>query len=175
MLEYRYANKFLSKKEQLKSLRKLLLFQNRIDKDRQFLDEAAIRTIRMSILQLLIELGYYGEARSNFYLLNKEIPSAAEPFITAMSQVREALSGGQAIMRSVELSDRGYEYIELTKRNFEIDAVEGGIDKLKFYCTRNFGTMAFSPDSSYQVPESWGACDLLVVGRPKTKAKLYQF
>ena len=156
MLEYRYANKFLSKQEQLKSLRKLLLFQNRIDKDRQFLDEAAIRTIRMSILQLLIELGYYGEARSNFYWLNKEIPSAAEPFIAAMSQVQEALSGGQAIMRSVELSDRGYEYLDLTKRTFEIDVVEGGIDKLNFYCTRSFGTMAFSPDNSYQVPESWG-------------------
>jgi TonB family protein len=175
MLEYRYATKFLSKQEQLKSLRKLLLFQNRIEKDRQFLDEAAIRSIRMNILQLLIELGYYGEARSNFYWLNKEIPSAAEPFNDAMTQVREILGGDDAIMRSVELSDRGYEYHDLTKRSFEIDIVEGGIEKLNFYCTRSFGTMAFSPDSSYRVPESWGACDLLVVGRPKTKAKLYQF
>lgn len=175
MLEYRYAAKFSSKQEQLKSLRKLLLFQSRIDKDRQFLDEAVIRSIRMNILQILIELGYYGEARSNFYWLSKEIPSAAEPFIAAMSQVREILSGGKAIVRSVELSDRGYEYLDLTKTSFEIDVVEGGIEKLNFYCSRNFGTMAFSPDSNYHVPESWGACDLLIVGRPKTKAKLYQF
>jgi TonB family protein len=174
MLEYRYAIKFLSKQAQLKSLRKLLIFENRVGESRQFLDPATIKSIRMNILQLLIELGYYGEARSNFYWLNKEIPDAAKPFEGAISQVRDILNGGEAIVRSVELSDRGHEFLDLAKRSFEIDVIEGSIEKLNFYCSRNFGTMVFKPNSNYQVPKAWGRCDLLIVGEPNTKAKLYQ-
>jgi TonB family protein len=174
MLEYRYASKFSSKKAQLKALRKLLLFEDQVDKANQFLDEAVIKSIRMNILQLLIELGYYGEARSNFYWLNREIPSAAALFEETMVQVRKILNEGEPIMRPLELGKRGYEYVDLAKKTFEIDVTEGAVEKLKFYCTRSFGTMDHKPNSNYQVPEGWGACNLLVVGEPNTKAKLYQ-
>lgn len=145
-----------------------------IDEERRFLDQATIESIRMSILQLLIELGCYGEARGNFYRFNKEIPSAAKQFEDTISQIEKIPNGDEAIMRLLDLSDRGYEYLDLAKKSLEIDAIEEAIEKLNFNCTRSFATIAFKPNSNYQVPEKWGSRDLLIVGQPNTKAKLYQ-
>ena len=87
--EYQYATTFLGKNEQLYALQQLLMFDDRLDKKEQFLEFETLKSIRMNILQLLIQLGRYGEARNNYYVLQKEIPEAAEPFAEPMAQVQE--------------------------------------------------------------------------------------
>ena len=174
LLEYSFAEKFLGKSDQLQALRKLLLFEGKVEEKNQLLDAATMKSIRMNILQLLIQLGFYGEARNEFYWLNKELPDAAKPFESAMSQVYEKLKQGGVIARPIEIPDRGYDFHYLTKRSFEIDVAAGQIEKLNFYCTQKFGTMSFIPASNYQVPEDWGSCNVQIVGEPKTKATLYQ-
>ncbi|MDG1904052.1 MAG: TonB family protein [Arenicella sp.] len=175
LMEHRYANKFLGKQEQLYALRKLLFFQDSVNEKNKFLDLDTIKTVRMNILQLLIQLGYYGEARSNYYWLKKEMPDAAERFTKPMSEVYKRLKDGIAISRPIKILDRGHDFLYLTKRSFEIHDVVGKIEKLNFYCSQRFGAMDFVVGSNYQVPESWGSCDLQIVGESQTTGMLYQF
>ena len=172
--EYQYATTFLGKNEQLYALQQLLMFDDRLDKKEQFLEFEILKSIRMNILQLLIQLGRYGEARNNYYVLQKEIPEAAEPFAEPMAQVQERLDSGEVLVRQLKLKDRGSEYIYLTRNNLEIHNVKGQLEKMNFYCSMGFSSLEFKPESSYQIPDSWGSCNLLLVGEPGTTATLYQ-
>lgn len=174
LAEYRYATKFLGKHEQLDVLKKLLLFDDQLDENRQFLEPETLKSIRMNILQLLIQLGYYGEARENYYDLQQEMPEAAKAYAGPMAQVQRILESGEVLARSIKLRERGSEYIYLTKRSLEIHDVKGEIDKLNFYCSLGYSSLDFKAGSNYQLPESWGECNLLIVGTPGATAKMYQ-
>ncbi len=172
--EYRYAVNFLSRVEQLHALEQLLLFDDRLEVENQVLGPEAVKSARMNILQLLIQLGRYGEARNAYHSLKRDAPEAAQRFSEPMGQVLKILESDEVLMRDLEIKPRGNEFIYLTKNSFEIHQVEGRIDRVNFYCSLGFQSLEFQEESNYTIPNSWGSCNLLIVGEPGTTAKLYQ-
>jgi len=173
--KFRYAAKFLTKEEQLDSLQNLLLFSENKNHKKEFIDAKTTTTFRMNILQLLIQLGYYGKAHNDYYWLKKELPHAAKPFEKAMKLIYEKLNSNEGIARNISIDERGYEFLHLAKRSIEFNDIKGNIKKLNLRCTRNFASIEFNPENNYQIPKSWGSCNLEVVGEPGTSAVLAQY
>ncbi|MBL4673408.1 MAG: hypothetical protein JKX81_14210 [Arenicella sp.] len=73
-----------------------------------------------------------------------------------------------------ELTERGHVLRNLLKNRFTIDQVEGQIDDLTFRCETKFYRMKFNLEQDYQVPESWGYCNLQISGTAGTKGRLIE-
>ncbi len=173
-LETRFAMRFQTKQDQLRSIQKLLLVESRLGSDVKFLDENSRSFILQNELQLLIQLGRYGEAHKKYQTLKKEMPKSAIAFEDSMNQVYEILNTGTPFASEIRLFDRGRELIQLTKGKFVIDNVNGEIKDLKLRCDTRLETLNFGDGLEYSIPKSWGECNLEFIGIPETTAKLIQ-
>ena len=174
LLELLFALEFLDKEQQITAAENILAFSEKVDGKEPFLTEDQIKSYRMNLLQLYIQTGRFGDARSEYFWLSKEIPDAAKPFKKAMKQVYEILRSNQSFSRKIDLTHRGYQLLSLTKRTFTVYDIEGEINALKLRCDRAYGELPFTPNSDFTVPESWGRCDVQVIGAPNTTANFAQ-
>ena len=65
-------------------------------------------------------------------------------------------------------------FITLYKSVFYFDRVEGELEELKLRCQGAYRVFPYQEDATYAIPESWGECDLQVIGSPETKFYINQ-
>ena len=171
---YQHAARFLDREAQILALREMILssdkgmaLANGINADQE-------------LIRLLIEAGYYGEAQAAYYLALRKhgndvdmvLKQAFEPTI---QQINDILETDKAFARLVKIGDTGYTFVPVSKRVLAFDELSGVINTLKFRCEKKFAELPLTIDSEYQIPASWGDCQMQILGEPGASAKLIQF
>lgn len=79
--------------------------------------------------------------------------------------------------RSESLCGSGLHYWShrLLRRNVQFEAAEGEFKSIAARCDTVTAETELAVGSSWQIPESWGACTLHVVGSPGAKIRLLEF
>lgn len=88
--------------------------------------------------------------------------------------LEQAVHGESPIAIKAKVADE-YWLHRPTRRTFAIADVEGELKAIQVDCDRRSAELAYMPDSEWTLPESWGACSLLVEGRRETEFVFYEF
>ena len=76
--------------------------------------------------------------------------------------------------RAINLADSDNIKVPLMKSSFTFDNVEGKLKQIKLRCEAKFKSLEFVSDADYSVPESWGRCQIEILGDKNTSAQLIQ-
>jgi TonB family protein len=88
--------------------------------------------------------------------------------------IEEALNGDAAIVIKAKVVDDYWRHTP-ARRTFAIADVNGDLDRIQVECDRRGAELPYAPDSEWSLPESWGACSLMVEGRRDTEFLFYEF
>lgn len=174
MNKIRYYNLMEMVPEKTEALRDTLFYDSQITRDRFKLDLDLVNTLQANLLTNLIETNQLQEALIYFQELGISNPSLAAEFEAYMDRVLAIRTESKSFAREIRLDEDGAEFVELFLRNFELAVDQGSVEKLKLRCERKFAELKFSAEASYSIPESWGQCQLEIVGDPQSLGKIYQ-
>lgn len=169
-----YSMHFGTADDKIDALKDIVLFDIEEEKEHKVLSKAASISVMGNLLELLINTGRYGEALSYYKRLQPKSEKISTTFSDAITQIKNIQTSDASFIREITINNDGFVQLNLFKRSFQIEPIQGKIDTLKFRCDTKYFEVAFSVDASYQIPESWGQCNLQVLGPPGTSAKLLQ-
>ena len=139
-----------------------------------------ISTPYMAAFMSLVENGHYGEAANNFenmrdnpdnFNMGQKGLDTLRPTYDELLSIKDDDS-----TYSVEgrIDGTSYWFMTLYKSVFYFDRVEGELDELKLRCQGAYRVFPYQEGATYAIPESWGECDLQVIGSPETKFYINQ-
>ena len=126
---------------------------------------------------LQIQTGYYAEAINTFDLIKQHpyVPtSGLKQFQPIYEQLISIKNDDSAYSVEAKIDDQSYWDINLYKSTFYIDRVEGELDEIKLRCQAGYQAFPYSEEATYSLPESWGTCNLEVIGISDTTFYLTQ-
>lgn len=174
-LQWEYALKIKSISLQQQSLEKLVALESQFVDNDTFLNQYLRATIRKEQVLLDIRLGKIGlalERYENLKLFSKEAAQEIEPI---MIKVIAAIEDKKPIVQEFEVGERGFWIDVLSRRQLNVTAESGDIEKLEFRCEAQFFEAVHSDGNEYQIPKSWGCCRIQIIGDPASRGKLFQF
>ncbi|MFT6407887.1 MAG: hypothetical protein ACJAQ6_001303 [Arenicella sp.] len=123
---------------------------------------------------VIASVGYLNEYKASITHLKKSVDLENGPFAQTINEIEEIKRAGKPFASTFTISGSGYILRGLLHDRFTIDEVKGEINELVFRCKTKFYRMKFSLNQDYQVPKSWGECNLQVNGVAGTQAKLIE-
>lgn len=169
LAKFQYSSKYGTKLQQMEFLEQALSFENydaRIEK-RRYLPPESAREARRRLFLLQIENNRYGEALATYEnILEDGDEEGAEAFESAQIEILALKSNDTPYQVTGETDTNGSWYIDLHKRSFHLDNNGSKIDEFKLLCDKKYVFFAFEAGNQYQIPQSWGACHLRVLGSP---------
>lgn len=174
LARYRAAKKFDDKPKQMHALEDLIWFDERVETKHQVLQKDLKRTVYVALLQLQIESGHYAETLLNyaeFKKFDRKVGNMFKSYIAKLILLKES---DQATQRVVNIGEIGYAHLPLLKRSFVVDIDKGKISTLKLRCDAKFKELAFKIDAQYTLPDSWGECNLQIIGEQGSVVSVLQ-
>jgi TonB family protein len=124
---------------------------------------------------LEIQLGDVVGALATFARRNEIAPvPESDPAVARMAALEEALGGDAPIGIKAKILDDYWMHAP-SRRTFEIADVAGDVKGIRIECDRRVAELEYSPGSALTLPESWGACTVIVEGRSDTEFVFYEF
>lgn len=117
---------------------------------------------------------YYASAMSTFDKLKKVDQKTADLYLDGVKKVEALIAGNNPIFVDAEINKSGRWNYDLARRAFTISEINGRLDKLEIRCSRKFRSFTISEQSQWKIPESWGKCNIHVLGEEKSKFKLVE-
>lgn len=125
---------------------------------------------------LALELKYYREAMHfQEVMLRMEDKSYADEFAVAYSHLMEIAGDDSTYGVNVTIGDSGVWDMQLLKRNFYLDAVDGELQDFRLLCGNTQAKLAAEPLLSYSMPAEQTLCNVQVSGTSGTRFVLVQF
>jgi hypothetical protein len=122
-----------------------------------------------------LELGDVIGALATFARRSEIAPVAdSDPMVARAAALEQALEGESAIAIKAEILDEYWMHTP-SRRTFAIANVTGEIRSIQVDCNRRAAELQYAPDSEWTLPESWGACRLMVEGNRDTEFVFYEF
>ncbi|MDX1562102.1 MAG: energy transducer TonB [Gammaproteobacteria bacterium] len=90
-------------------------------------------------------------------------PDQEDPYAAAASQLDENWRTAEIIQTLGHIGDEPWN-ISADRRTFTISMVDGNIDSIDVECDARRISLDFQQDVEWQLPESWGDCELFVNG-----------
>lgn len=100
-------------------------------------------------------------------------PNQQDPF-TQMAQALDAKLAEDTLEVAGRIDEEPWR-ISADRRIFTIAGVEGSIDEVDVECDFRKTTLDFQEEVEWQLPASWGDCELFVVGEPGTTFRFFHF
>jgi TonB family protein len=124
---------------------------------------------------LELELGDAAGALATFARRNEIEPVPADdPMTVQAAAIEEALGSDAPIAIKARILAESWAHVP-TRRTFALSAVTGEIEKIQVECDRRGAELEFAADTEWTLPETWGACTLMVDGDRDTEFVLYEF
>jgi TonB family protein len=124
---------------------------------------------------LELELGDAAGALATFARRNEIEPVPAnDPMAAQAAAIEQALGGEAPIAIKAKILDKSWTHVP-TRRTFAISDVTGQIETIQVECDRRGAELEFAADTEWTLPETWGACTLMVEGDRDTEFVLYEF
>lgn len=117
---------------------------------------------------------FYASALYTFDKLKEVDPKTADLYLDGVKKVEALIAGNNPIFVEAAISKSGRWEYYLARRAFTLSNIEGRLDKLEIRCSRKFRSFTISEGSQWQIPESWGKCNIHVLGEENSKFKLVE-
>ena len=110
-------------------------------------------------------------ASAQFKKSDRKVGNMFKSYIAKLILLKES---DQASQRVVNVGEIGYAHLPLLKRSFVVKIDKGKINTLKLRCDAKFKEFAFKIDAQYSTPDSWGACNLQIIGEQGSVVSVLQ-
>ncbi|MFT7528114.1 MAG: hypothetical protein ACI9LY_003274 [Arenicella sp.] len=174
LARYRVAKKFDDKPGQMQALEDLIWFDEMVETKHQVLQKDLKRTVYIALLQLQIASGHYAEALDNYSEFKRSDRKIGKLFKDYIGKIILLKESDQSTQRVITIGDNGYSHLPLLKRSFVVETDKGKINTLKLRCDTTFKELAFKVNAQYTLPDSWGECDLQIIGEQGSVASILQ-
>ncbi len=168
---------------QLRSLRRAAMFDGR------YIQPKYYPQVLRAIFVLEVEQMQYGAALETHSKLKNRKPTEAEPapepdldLDKVVVEIQEIVDGPNALgfpgvveYRSGCAEGRPNWQHELLRRKFTFDSIEGQVDDFELRCEWKRVVDKVSTEKTWEVPDSWGWCQVFVFGEIGAKAKLVEY
>lgn len=174
LAQNRYATKFGSKEKQLEPLLNIMMYEDVEWRGKLALDASTKSTIQLSILKLLLDLGYYAEALEKYNEYSTGNVEVIGAFSGSIEKIKQVQLSEYVVERRVDIDSRGYSFLPLLKRSFVINATVGQLHTFELRCDTNYASFEFKQDVQYHIPASWRRCELQMNGEPDSTISILQ-
>jgi TonB family protein len=124
---------------------------------------------------LELELGDAAGALATFARRNEiEAVPPDDPMAAQAAAIEQALGSDAPIAIKAKILDDSWTHVP-TRRTFAISGVTGEIEGIQVECDRRGAELEFAVDTEWTLPETWGACTLIVEGDRDAEFVLYEF
>lgn len=174
LAQNRVAMKFGSKDQQLEPLLNIMMYADVEWRGKRALDASTKSTIELSILKLLFDLRYYAEALEKYNEYSNGNAQVVSAFFGNIEKLKRIQLSEEVIERRVDIPSRGYTFLPLLKRSFVITPLVGELHTFELRCDANYSRFEFKQDAQYDIPASWGRCELQMNGKPDSTISVLQ-
>jgi hypothetical protein len=101
-------------------------------------------------------------------------PEQDNPFAALIADLRQ-LRQDREVLEVLGSVDDHLWHIGTDRRIFTIANIDGAVDKIEVECDGRRASLEFQPDVEWQLPDSWGDCELFVDADPGTMFNFYEF
>lgn len=171
---FEYSKKFGTDADQISALKDIVLFDVEEEKEQRVLSDNATFTVMDTLLKLLLNNNRYSEYLNYYEIFKPMDPKINETFSGTVDKVKKLQTGTQAFSQKLEIGELGFTHLDLFKRIFYFETKLGKITELKLRCDTNYAKFTHNDKTDYQIPASWGNCNVQVIGEPGSEAQLIQ-
>ena len=136
--------------------------------------EEVTQYLRLSLLATNIERSHYTEAEEIAEIL-RDSGADMSAYEDALKQINEIKSDESQYSIFGNTDSTGRWSIPLHKNSFFIDNLGNLLQEIKLYCQTKYQYFTFSEGASYTIPDSWGECDLVIIGEGNAEFELIQY
>lgn len=148
-----------------------------------YLESNLYREVLREVLRREIKTTEYAEALSTYAKMMRLKPPLQDEAIThAVAQIRQAIDGPDvlAFAGTVEFRtgcDEGASNWQhtLLRRKFAFGETQGQVDNFQLRCDWKRVIDKVSTDKAWEVPKSWGHCEVFVFGELGAQVKLLEY
>ena len=127
------------------------------------------------LFSIFVDQGRYAEAIALFDTVQDTHNADAQEAVAVMSAYVDRINAFDGhIPVDVTLSRRGTWLHPLVRQSFTFANVEGQVDSLEIRCDNHYEQFEFAIDNQWNIPQSWGACSVLLKGTPEAKVRLVE-
>ena len=136
-----------------------------------------LESVLQTRIALAAKMSLFDEAQQSFALLEHADPSNEKLTRLAMmiAPIQKALELGQIVQVHGTISERGYWTYQPVRRNFSFATLDAGIKELEPRCEIKNQRFAANTENEWKIPNSWGACSVVIYGEPGAKFSLYEY
>jgi TonB family protein len=175
LARYRYAEEFGTPQEQINALEELIEFDSRASKKHKMLKGELKQTVLTALLKTQLDSSHFAEVLKNYKLFSKDDEQIKNGFASAYTKIQSISNDANSVtQRVIKIPARGELHLPLLKQSFLLDQVDGDIESFKMRCDKRFAKLPYQADGQYDIPASWGDCDLQIDGTAGTTATLLQ-
>ena len=118
--------------------------------------------------------GLYSNALHTFESLVEESPDIAEKLQSVADQIEKMIASDKQIIVAGEITNNGRWSHNLARRSFALTNIDGRLDKLEVRCSRKFSSFTVSDQTEWQIPDSWGDCNIHLLGQEQSQFSLVE-
>lgn len=174
LAQYQFHLTFGTKEQRLESLLNVIMYEDVEWGGKRALDQETKSTIQIGVLGLMLELGQNAEFIEKYNEYSKGNEQIVEEFSPYIDRVSKIQLSDEVIARRATISLQGSTFLTLLKRTFFIEVAKGEVEEFLLRCDTKFLKVEFKRNEQYQLPESWGTCQLQLVGEPLSLVKVIQ-
>lgn len=174
LARYYFAVEFGSKEQQLEPLLKVMMFEDVEWAGIRALDEETKKTIQLAILKLMLDLGHNAEMLEKYNIFTVSNSEISEVFSDYVQKIEHIQKGNSVVERKITLQTNGKTFLSLLKKSFVIELMSGRIEDFLLRCERHFARFEYQADAQYEIPATWGKCEIQLNGEPETVASVLQ-
>lgn len=144
-----------------------------------------LKSVLPTLFKAEVALGQYAPASQTYKRIKKAGIANRKSDIHPIYEKVNALlkSGAPLATKAIILGNACFECNEqsakwrypLSRKNFQIQDLQGVIETMVISCKRQRATFDFAPNMSWSISEKWGSCELQLVGNIDTKFRLIEF
>ena len=101
-------------------------------------------------------------------------PEAEQKFRKMLDEIHQGIDSDQATGIELKIHERGHTALDLFESRFSFSDIKGQLSEIKLRCRNKFQQLDFNADAEYEIPKSWGHCQLQVIGEAGTEFVLVQ-
>ena len=139
-----------------------------------YLPEDLRESARRQLLMLLSNTKKYAEALNVYYLL-RESGADVEVFGAMVEQIHQLAGDSSEYSVKGETDKNGLWDIQLFKSGLYIDNLGNSISEFRLRCDKKYQFFTFQEGVDYQIPASWGSCNLEVLAAADIEFEVVQF
>ena len=170
----RFADQFGDLQQRIDAYSELLWLNDFIEEKYRPVRADALGGVYSQLIALQLEASQFADALDAFAEAKKRNITLDDRVANLQARVVALQGNDQVTLQKLRIDERGYAELPLFKQSFEVSNVNGRIAQLAARCDTRFGTFDFQADTNFALPESWGGCNLQVIGEPGSEADLLQ-